>query len=146
MYCGSLKRHTSKCLLGKQNMSLWYLGMWPIGKTAAKMYIGNNMIDRRVYRTNTEEQCLSLSSLWPLWCQNCCLKSVTTVEYQRGWIEPVECNTVICCLLIQRKCMGAITLWQQFYFSLLEIQNCLVYCNGFHLFFWGRFFVLNVPY
>lgn len=44
-----------------------------------------------------------------------------------------EGSAINCRGLIQLQNMGAITLWQLFYFSLVEFQTCPVHWDSFHL-------------
>lgn len=77
-----------------------------------------------------------ISALWQIWCQDSSLKCVVWCRH-RGVPERVrpgmEGSAINCCRLIQQQNMGAITLWQLFYFSLMEFQTCPVHWDSFHL-------------
>lgn len=65
------------------------------------------------------------------WLEVC---SATQAQRQtRKGEASVEGSVINCHGLIQQPNVGAITLWQLFYFSLTEFQTCPVHWDSFHL-------------
>lgn len=98
--------------------------------------LGGEETDGIVCKRKAERSHIYLSALWQTWCQDSCSKCVV-LRRHRGVPErvrpAVEGSAVNCRERIQQQNMGAITLWQLFYFSLMEFQTCPVHWDSFHL-------------